>query len=690
MGVAAVPATAVEPLAGPGIPSVVPAVSTFTPQAGKPFTLTPKTRIIVADGLTEDAQLLARELVDLDNKHNLGLDHLPQVLAGIQPAAGDIVLTTGEVPRTKSPEAYQLKVDGLITITGRTPAGTFYGTRTLLQSLVAAKGVEAGTVVDEPTSAIRSLHVDAARKYFSVDWFKEQFRQMAWVKLNQLQYHFSENEGFRLESKTHPEIVSKEHITQAQLKELIVYAKQYHIEIVPALDVPGHMRQALDAHPQWRASDTAEGKKILDYSNPEARAFIFELIGELAPLFPSKAWHLGGDEVFALEGSTEARFPKLYDYAKQNVGNSAKVLDGYVYFLNTVDKRLRELGKTRVRAWNDALYTPGTTEALNPQVDITYWTRWHQSFPTVVKIQQQGHKLINMNDSMFYYVVTRPGWAYSTKPKADKIYNEWTPGVFPWADKVTEQAIADNDPSLLGASFAIWCDFPEMETERQVSDGIKLPLRAMATKSWNPGDIGGYSRWEAKAKRVGDAPVPVTVPSLSATNSVTPAKLVSKGTKQTWTTTVVPATEAKDLTVAVDFTDAAQVVTLAKEVTTELRNTKGEVVTAVSPASVDGAKVAWKGTVPAGYRLTITRTSTITDNAGNKPANRHSAPAAEVTFASTATFGVGVFHNLAEVRAEATLAPTPSPTPTVTPSGPPTSTPTHPADKPGQLPRTGS
>ena len=144
---------------------------------------------------------------------------------------------------------------------------------------------------------------------------------------------------------------------------------------MPALDVPGHMAQALTAHPEWAASQTSEGKRILDYSKPEVRKFVEDLIDEYAPLFPSTSWHLGGDEVFALDqGSVEARFPALHQYAKDTVGPNATIMDGYIHYINTVAEYLNAKGKDHVRAWNDALYTPGSTQALNKNVDVAYWT----------------------------------------------------------------------------------------------------------------------------------------------------------------------------------------------------------------------------------------------------------------------------------------------------------------------------
>ena len=104
------------------------------------------------------------------------------------------------MPEVSSPEGYRIDVDGVVVITAPTAAGIHHGSRTLLLSWLASGGAEAGTVIDEPALPVRSLHVDAARKYFSLAWLKRQVKLLSWLKLNEIQFHFSENEGFRLES----------------------------------------------------------------------------------------------------------------------------------------------------------------------------------------------------------------------------------------------------------------------------------------------------------------------------------------------------------------------------------------------------------------------------------------------------------------------------------------------------------
>ncbi|SPT53716.1 Beta-hexosaminidase [Actinomyces bovis] len=522
------------PLQGEGIYGVLPPVRQITEVAGTPFYPTVGTRVVIAvaaqeQALRAEAELLAAELAELPpcatqaDKPQVqevcgASAPMPrQVAVGAQPQPGDVVLQLVDaVVGTSSPEAYYLEATAQqFTITAATTTGIFYGTRTLLQCLALSGGVQACTVLDEPAKPVRGLHVDAGRKYFSAQWLQERLREMAWLKLNELQLHFSENEGFRLESRSHPEVVSEQHLTQAELGEVLATAARYHVQVVPALDVPGHMRQVLNAHPELRASDSEAGQLLLDYSRPDARSLVTELLDELVPLFGAQAWHLGGDEVFPMGGpawepglhETLAQdYPRLAAYAREQVGPQATVLDGYVHYLGTVVAHLRHLGVVQVRAWNDALGVPGTSRRLDADVVITYWTAWHQGFAPVQDFVDAGHQVINFNDARFYYVLTTPGRAYWNKPTVEAAY-AWQPGCFPELPGGRPQTWGPEESWDQGAVLSVWCDVPEAETEAEVAAGIRPLLAALASRVWNPGDQSPYELWYSRLQHLAAASV---------------------------------------------------------------------------------------------------------------------------------------------------------------------------------------
>lgn len=503
----------------------IPEVQRYTPRIGSlPFYATEKSRIVLAPGtphvVLRDAQLVAQELPLVYGWK--GVKRLPVVFS-THYRRGDIVLRQMPalgITGVRAAEGYRIQLGVWAEIQAPTTQGLFYGTRTLLQSLAAQGSAPAGVVVDWPSKPHRIFHVDAGRKYFSPEWFKEQIRRMSYVKLNELQYHFSENEGFRLESTQYPQLMSKQYITKAQLRDIIAYAQRYHVEIVPAFDVPGHMKAILSHFPQYRASQTPEGQKILNYADPKAMAFIKSLISEYAVLFPSTTWHLGGDEVFNLDNTLNQmgqNFPQLLAYARQyaKAGTSATILDGCTYFLNQINNYLRSLGKTDIRAWNDALYWDGTTEYLDPRMTITYWSVWFKTWQSVAEIRRHGHKIINFNGDYLYYTLTTPGQGYYLKPSVSKIYS-WTPGVFPQRIGTTifhsqekRQYWPEPSPSwITGGAFSVWCDKPDVATQESVSQGINERLRAFAAKMWKTQPTTSVVTFRLEHRQIGEPPNP--------------------------------------------------------------------------------------------------------------------------------------------------------------------------------------
>ncbi len=200
--------------------------------------------------------------------------------------AGDIALTLGE--DTLPAEGYRLTVAASVTVRAGTTAGAFYGTRTLLQLLHRSATVPGGTAVDRPAKAERGLMIDQGRKYFTVDWVKQHIKELAYLKLNYFHFHLSDTYGFRLESSTHPEIVSAEHYSKQDIADLVALGLKYHVTIVPEIDTPGHMNPILAAHPELalRNSSGTADPAFIDLSKPGAYTLIGDLINEYLPPVP--------------------------------------------------------------------------------------------------------------------------------------------------------------------------------------------------------------------------------------------------------------------------------------------------------------------------------------------------------------------------------------------------------------------
>jgi hypothetical protein len=159
-------------------------------------------------------------------------------------------------------------------------------------------------IEDRPRYAWRGLMIDTARHFMTLDALKRQVDAMELVKLNVLHLHLSDNEGFRVESKLFPGLqkTSDGYYTQAEMRDLIAYAADRDVRVVPEFDAPGHARSWLKAYPQLGpvlepAPGAVTMNDTLDPSREEIYAFVSKLYGEMSRLFTDRYFHVGGDEV---------------------------------------------------------------------------------------------------------------------------------------------------------------------------------------------------------------------------------------------------------------------------------------------------------------------------------------------------------------------------------------------------------
>lgn len=469
------PAAPVTPLPdGPDEPpETVPAVRSFETAPGPGWAPADSSRVVTdPDGpLTEEADRLADEL---------SLDRSDE-----DARAGDVELVHDEDAGCGA-EGYRLETDDQrVTLTAETPAGAFYGTVTLAQAVRGQGGIAQGTVEDRPDRPQRGLSLDIARKHFDAEWIEQRLREMAGLKLNQLQLHFSDDQGFRIESESHPEVVSEDHLSKDEVRDIIRLAQSLHIEVIPEIDSPGHLGAVLEAHPdlQLRERDGSATPGAIDIANPEAGEIVDDLLREYAELFPGPYLHLGGDEYAALyKRDPDAAYPGLADAARERFGDGATVTDLATGWLNDRAEVAREAGKTP-QVWNDGMHAGG---AVQPDGDreVTYWTGREIGAREPVEYLESGWPLINMNSEYLYYVLGEPN--QFTYPTGERIYDEWTPDVVRGSEPVPEEF--RNAEDVPGGRLAVWGDLAEAQTQEEVAAGITGPLRAVAQKLWDPGE----------------------------------------------------------------------------------------------------------------------------------------------------------------------------------------------------------
>ena len=442
--------------AGAERPLTIPALREWHGAHGT-FELRHSSRIVLADArLASEAALFARDLKR-------------SVVAGAEPRPGDIELRLGAVDRKPGREGYTLDVGATLRIEARTAAGVFYGTRTVLQLLRRAGTIPAGRARDWPRYPERGLMIDNGRRYFSPAWIKRRIRELAYLKLNQLHLHFSDNEGFRIESESHPEVVSRPYLTKRQVRGIVELARRHHIRVIGEIDMPGHLRAALAAHPELQLTDSAGIRHAdkLDISLPAARRFCRDLILEYLELFGGRYWHAGADEY--LSPGEYSSYPQVSQRA-------------YIDFVNWIDRLVRARGRT-LRVWHDGLSVGG----LRRDVVVEWWA--DHAGPTPKRLLAQGHRILNAGWFPTYYVAGGP--LGKVRPSMRVAYESWQVNLFGGlalnspTPSSPLQPVPARSRRVLGSELHVWNDVPFGEPVSATARGIAPRLRVLAQKTWD-------------------------------------------------------------------------------------------------------------------------------------------------------------------------------------------------------------
>lgn len=469
-------------------PRTIPAVQEHTPARGPGWRPQRGGRVVVDDAeLAEEGRLVATEL------------KLTYAGEKADVRDGDLRLVLNE-DEGADPESYTMTVrGGRVTISGPADSGVFYGTRTLKQEVHGGGTAPEGVVRDQPAKPVRGFMLDIARKHFTAGWIEDRVRELGDLKFNELGLHFSDDQGFRIASTSHPEVVSAQHLTKAEVDRIVRLAAERHITVVPEIDSPGHLGAVIAAHEelQLRNAQGVAARGAIDISKDEAATIVDDLLDEYAELFPGGQWHLGGDEYRALMVSNpEASYPQLAAAAREAYGSGGTVADLTTGWLNDRADTVRAHDRT-VRAWNDGFF-PNTSVQPAADIQVAYWTGKEIGARQPVAYLSAGRQLVNYNDEFLYYVLGQPNnFVY---PTGRRIYELWTPRVV----RGTLPVPAKYDDQILGGSFAVWCDLANSQTQDQVAAGVRMPLRALVQKLWDNGKPSlSWADFKALADRLG-------------------------------------------------------------------------------------------------------------------------------------------------------------------------------------------
>ena len=274
-----------------------------------------------------------------------------------------------------------------VTIAAAAPAGAYYGAQTLLQLLpaeiespVKVEGInwqaQAVNIKDEPRFGYRGLMIDACRHFMPVEDVKKQLDVMALFKLNRMHWHLTDDQGWRIEIKKYPKLTEvgstridgegtehKGYYTQEEVKDIVKYAADRFITIVPEIELPGHELAAISAYPElscqgqpitpriiWGVEDI-----VMCAGKEEPFKFLEDVISEVVPLFPGEYFHIGGDECPKTSWKNCPLCQKrIQDEGLQAEGGHSAEERLQSYFVQRMEKVVEKFGKKMI-GWDEIL-----------------------------------------------------------------------------------------------------------------------------------------------------------------------------------------------------------------------------------------------------------------------------------------------------------------------------------------------
>lgn len=400
---------------------VVPLPMEIIQNQKSPFELSRETKIVTGD----DSQIMRRNAGFLQQyiKQQTGIE----TIIATKGEGSRIVLQTGL--KSDSPEAYEINVSSdVITLTGASEAGVFYGIQTLRKSLPVKKSSSisfpSAVIKDTPRFSYRGMMLDVARHMFSVEEIKTFIDMLALHNINTFHWHLTEDQGWRIEIKKYPRLTEigsmrKETVigrnsgrydgepyggfyTQDEIKEIVKYASDQHITVIPEIDMPGHMLAALSAYPelgctggpyevwtQWGVSED-----VLCVGKDQTLKFVEDVLNEVMDLFPSEMIHIGGDECPKSRWeecpTCQAKIKELGLETDDHHSAEERLQS---HFISQVEKIINDRGRKLI-GWDEIL-----EGGLAPNATVMSW----RGMAGGIEAAKQGHDVVMTPNSHLYF-----------------------------------------------------------------------------------------------------------------------------------------------------------------------------------------------------------------------------------------------------------------------------------------------
>ena len=506
---------------------IVPLPRNIALQQAPGFVLSEKTAIVYADGLAREAQFL-KEYVEEMTQLQLSV----RPYAKKSDAKGNIVLSIA-APAKKKPlvepneEAYTLTVSAKgVQLSGQTTAAVFRGIQTLRKSLPVIRDSEAATQValpavviqDEPRFAYRGMHLDCSRHFFPIDFVKKYIDLIALHGMNKFHWHLTDDQGWRFEVKKYPKLTTiggwrtgtvvgrntpiddgirhGGFYTQEECRDIVRYAAERHITVIPEIDMPGHMVAALAAYPEFGCTGgpyEVEHKwgvfaDVLCPGKEQTFRFVEDVLAEVIDVFPSEYIHIGGDECPRDRWKKcELCQKRIQQEGLQAEGKQSAEDHLQGYFTKRVEQFLHTKGK-RLIGWD---------ELLGCNVDNTSTIMSWRGAEPGAKAAKLGHDVImTPNKPMYfdhYQTDKRDGEPLSIggNSPSEAVY-------------AFEPVAADLSPEeakhILGVQANVWAEY--IYSTQHVEYQILPRMAALAEVQWLQPEQKNFEAFRERATRL--------------------------------------------------------------------------------------------------------------------------------------------------------------------------------------------
>lgn len=386
-----------------------------------------------------------------------------------------------------SDEGYSMHArNGQVVITGKNDRGVFYGIQTLFQQQ-SGDSIQECIIEDSPRFGWRGLMLDEARHFFGKEKVKQLLDLMAYFKMNKFHWHLTDEQGWRIEIKKYPDLTliggkgdwsnptgqTAAYYTQEDIRELVTYAQERHIEVIPEIDMPGHATAANKAYPEFSGGGTKEHPDFtFNVGKEETYTFLTNILREISGLFPTRYLHIGGDEVaFGIEAwKNNTAIQKLM----QREGMT-DVKEAERYFMHRITDSIHSLGRQLI-GWDELLDLH-----TDPQQTTIMW--WRHDRPNGLKESlSKGYSTILCPRRPLYF-----DFIQQKDHKWGRVWNGFCPleDVYSFPDKgfATWKTTDSLKRYILGIQANVWTE--RIHNTERFDFMIYPRLCALAESGWS-------------------------------------------------------------------------------------------------------------------------------------------------------------------------------------------------------------